>query len=208
MMRKLFFLLLFFPLYSVLPGQDLIIKITDEEIIADVLEIKNNKVLFLPYNDPEQKVQKLPKRKIQMILFEDGMKQFFQVEKYQEFNNITGNNAQTYYRDSSLSMYELGVADAKMHYHKPGPMWGTFGATAFYPAGGIFTGAFTGIIIGAVPPSIDLSSVPNPELFRSNLDYVQGYQRQARKMKVLDTVKGFGLGMGIQVIWLLVISSL
>ena len=207
-MRKLFLLLLFLPLHSVLSGQDLIVKITDEEIIANVVEIKKNKVLFLPYNDPEQKVQKLPKRKIQMIIFEDGMKQFFQMEKYQEFSEITGGNVQPYYQDSSLSMYELGLADAKMHYHKSGPMWGTFGATAFYPGGGIFTGAITGIIIGAVPPSIDLSSVPNPELFRSNLDYVQGYQRQVRKMKILDTVKGFGLGMGVQVIWILLLSSL
>lgn len=198
--------LLFVCCVSTVSAQDLIIKTTQEEISARVLEIQKSKVLYKEFDNPDSETQSLAKREILVIEYEGGMKQYFQVENGElQLTPVSEGELQS---ASPADMYYQGEADAEMYYHKPGPMWGTFGATAFYPLGGIFTGVLTGGIIAAIPPDIDPSIVPNPDKFHSSLDYRDGFIRKAHKIKLRNTAKGFGLGMAVQAVWITVLVAL
>ncbi|MDX2245706.1 MAG: hypothetical protein SF052_02950 [Bacteroidia bacterium] len=192
-------------LFPAIFAQDLIVKTTDEEIIAKVTEIQKQKVLYKEFEDLEGETKSLPKAEILVIVYEDGMKQYFQVENTLPVIEHRNGLSDTVLLGSSQEMYYRGVEDAKLYYHRPGPMWGTFGATAFYPLGGIFTGAITGGIIAAVPPDVNPSMVPNPEYFHSSPDYKDGFHRQAHRIKIGNTAKGFGLGMAVQALWITIL---
>ncbi|MEZ4771540.1 MAG: hypothetical protein R3D00_00075 [Bacteroidia bacterium] len=197
--------LLFVCYASTVSAQDLIVKTTNEEISARVLEIQKQKVLFREFDNPDSETQSLAKREILVIEYEGGMKQYFQIENGEVYlPPVSDGDMQS---ASPADMYYQGVADAEMYYHKPGPLWGTFGATAFYPLGGIFTGVITGGIIAAIPPDINPSIVPNPDKFHSSLDYRDGFIREAHKIKLRNTAKGFGLGMAVQALWITVIIA-
>ncbi|MEZ4828743.1 MAG: hypothetical protein R3C61_21025 [Bacteroidia bacterium] len=181
-------------------AQDLIIKTNKEEISAEVLEIGKRKVLYQPAENPEGEPQIMLKKDLYLIVYEGGMEQYFQVQDAPpEF--WAANASDTL---SPREMYYQGIEDAKMYFYRPGHMWGTFGATAYYPLAGVFTGAITGGIIAAIPPDFDPSLVPNPENFRTSLDYREGFTKEARRVKLRSAAKGFGLGMIAQGAWIII----
>lgn len=187
-------------------GQDLIVLRSDTEIISEVTAIQQWHVLYRPFGEEQGEELKLPKADISYILFEDGMKQFFSSE---DLPPVIATSEGLVLPDSVYNgdLYTLGEEQAAVYYQKRAPFWGTFGATVFYPVAGIFTGLVTGVIIGAIPPSVDLDEVPDPALYQSNSSYAEGYRQQAHKNKIKEVAKGFGVGAAVQGVILIIFLS-
>jgi hypothetical protein len=181
-------------------SQDLIVKMDDQEIIARIHAIKKQKILYKEFEAPQGELLKIPKSEVYMVIFEDGLKQYFSVEASRDFMEGAANS------DSVVFYYDRGVMDAERFFQNNGPFWGTFAASAV-PVYGIFTGVITGTIVGAIPPQVDAGDLPNPELFYQNNEYAAGYQKEAHRQKVRSVLKGFGLGMAIQTVFILIVLS-
>ncbi|MEM7372206.1 MAG: hypothetical protein AAF587_26545 [Bacteroidota bacterium] len=178
-------------------AQDLIVKKTDGEIVAKVREIQKRHILYNEFSALNEQPIKIAKSKVEMIIFEDGMKQYFVVTPAMDSlrtKKIWTNS------EGIEDLYERGQVDADMHFDNRGAKWGTFGATVGYPLGGIFTGAVTGAVISAVPVNPKYYQLPNPELYRTSPEYAQGYNQVAKKKKFKRAITGFGLGLTIQAV--------
>lgn len=187
-------------------GQDLIVLQGNEEIISQVTQIEKWHVYYRPYDQPDATPAKIAKADISYILFQDGMKQFFSSDDLPPI--IVTMNGQVV-PDSlyDADLYELGVTQAVEYYQRKSPFWGTFGATAFYPVVGLFTGIVTGLIVGAIPPTIDYVDTPDPVLYQSNGSYAEGYREQAHRNKVKQVIKGYAFGAALQGIIIIVFLS-
>ena len=175
---------------------------TEGEIIARVREIKKNHILYNTYEEQNAEPIKLSKSKIELIIYEDGMKQYFALQE-----GMPDTLRVSFDMDNPMAAYQKGVEDAKLYYNRNGPMWGTFGASLLFPFSGLVSGALTGVVLAAIPPSIDMSDVPDPEVFLSSEEYAKGYRFQAHKSKVLKVLKGFAMGVGVQLVAIIIIIS-
>ncbi len=188
-------------------SQDLIVLRSDEEIISEVVSIDKWYITYrLAAEDSSVGEVKIPKVDISYIVFQDGMKQFFSANDAPPLIVLESGEVvpdSVYDGDA----YQKGIEDAKEFYHKKAPFWGTFGATAFYPVAGIFTGIITGVVVGAIPPGIDASEVPNPAMFAANNSYAAGYRDQAHKNKVKEVMKGFGAGAVLQTVFIIILVA-
>ncbi|MEL6673399.1 MAG: hypothetical protein AAFR61_14440 [Bacteroidota bacterium] len=171
-------------------AQDLIVLQNDQEYVARVTSITPRHIHYHLYDQSPEEIKKIRKNKVEAIFFEDGVQQYFVVQptiEAPDLEDIDPRNTQ--------AMFEKGMEDAEQYYHRTGPLWGTFGATVFYPFVGIFTGAATGAVIVAVPPNLDPADSPQPELFAQSPEYIAGYRKQAQRKKTKQVLKGFGLGV-------------
>ena len=200
----LYFLMSFFAASGPVVAQDLIVLRSDEEIISEVTAIQKWHILYRPYLEGDADEIRLPKAEISYILYQDGMRQFFSPE---DLPPVMGEFAGNVLSDSlyDADLYNLGLEHAAEFYQKRGPFWGTMGATVFYPFVGLLNGVVTGVIIGAIPPNIDLNEVPDPALFQANSSYQEGYRAQAHRNKIKEVARGFGIGAGIQGLFLIIL---
>lgn len=189
-------------------AQDLLVLQNDEEVIAKVTGLSRWHVEYLPYANQDQDPIRLPKAEISYIVFEDGMKQYFSPEDIPPvFVVTTGDSGAIPDSLKGVDLYDAGVAAAEQYYQRKGPFWGSLGATAFYPIAGLFTGLVTSVVIGAVPPTIDPEDTPDPVLFVQNQSYAEGYRDQARRNKVKEVAKGFGIGAGLQAVVIIILIA-
>lgn len=189
-------------------AQDLIIfrDIDVGEVMAKVKAVKPNHVSYTPFDQQSIKPIKVSKRKIEVIIFEDGMKQYFAVEDYQPDTLIYSSAESNLQSTDSRGFYFQGVEEAKIHYKKDGPLWGTLLPTAI-PAWGIVLGAISGGIIASVPANIDPYELPNSELYLQNSEYAKGYEKQVSRRKLGKVLTGYGIGIGIQAVVIIIILN-
>ncbi len=191
--------------FSHVSGQDLILLRNDQEIISRVTDMERWHVFYKPFNDLEGEKIRIPKAEIAYILFEDGMRQYFSAEDLPPVMMLENEILPDSLIDADL--YSLGREHAAEYYQRRASFWGTFGATVFYPFVGIFTGLITGVIVGAIPPSINMEDVPDPAMFQGNPSYAQGFRDQAQRNKVKEVVKGYGIGVGLQGVLLVMLIA-
>lgn len=206
-----FFLLVFLvQLLSVfsVSAQDLIIfrDINTGEVQAKVKAVRSTHVSYTPFDKQDTKPIKVNKRKIEVIIFEDGMKQYFAAEDYQPDTLIYSSPGSNFQSTDSRGFYYQGMEDAKVHYKKSGPLWGTLVPTAV-PGWGVVLGALSGGIIAAVPPNIDPYQMPNPELYLNNQEYARGYEKQVMRRKLGKVLTGYGIGIAIQTVVIIIIVN-
>lgn len=176
-------------------GQDLIVKKTEGELVAKVTDIKNRHIVYLEYSDQDAKPQKISKSKVEMIIYEDGMKQYF--VKTDPTEEIPLKPIQTDSKEIE-DLYQRGQVDAQEHYDNMAAQWTTFGATLTFPLIGIGTGAATGGIISSTRINPKWHQVPDPELYGNSPEYTEGYDKAAKKKRLLRSATGFGLGLVVQ----------
>ena len=201
-MKYFHFLFLSFYFLGIVHSQDLIIMRTEGEIIAKVREINRNHILYNTYENQDAEPIKLAKNKIELIVYEDGMKQYFALQE-----GVADTIRIDVDMDNPLVAYQQGVEDAKVYFNKNGAMWGTFGASLLFPFVGLISGSLTGVVLAAIPPDIDVGDVPNPQVFLASEEYAKGYRNQAHKNKVLKVLKGFAMGVGAQIVMIVIIIS-
>ena len=176
-------------------AQDTLITIADEQILAQVQEIKDYRVLYVPYASVETDIESIFKEDLNAIYFEDGLKQYFQpvianVQKY-DTTSIDGLSAE--------EIEQLGYQDAERFYRNKGAFWATFGATVGLPGAGIFTGIAVGGAIMLAPINPNISKLPQPDLYHTNESYRNGYQKSAEKRKLKEVLKGYAYAVGTQI---------
>ena len=200
-MKTLLSLLLFISPFFLVQGQDLIVKADDEEIIAKVVEIKSNKIDYYLYDNQFGDPLTIRKDDIYMIIYEDGMRQFFSDPR--SANDLLGTDLS---EEQLQDLYFKGIEDASIYHDKQGLLWAAMGATVYFPFIGIFTGGILVAIVAMIPPNLDIGDVPNAELYR-NPYYAEGYNKQVQKHRVKKALQGFGIGLGIQATLFLIILA-
>lgn len=179
-------------------AQDLILLGSGEEISARVTAISKKKVGYqFPESDDTSTVW-LATRDLDMILYEDGMRQYFSVRASREA--LSQDSAAT-------DMYVLGVEDSRVYYRDKGAFWGPLLTTALIPFGGIAMGGLTTGLILIVPPSVRERQLPDPEAYRSDPEYTAGFNEQSKKKKNRQALKGFGIGMVYQLLLIAFVSA-
>ena len=184
-------------------AQDLIVKMDDEEIIAKVQEIKRSKVAYHLYADQDGEPLLLSKSDIYMIIYEDGMRQFFSDPRdprdlLTDTTNLEGKTLE--------ELYALGMEDASLYADKKALMWATMGTTIVMPLFGIFAGGTMVGVVALSPVNINMEDIPDPELYR-NPHYAEGFQEQTRKNRLRRAGTGFGIGLGLQALFFIIVFA-
>ncbi|MEO1215656.1 MAG: hypothetical protein AAFY45_19130 [Bacteroidota bacterium] len=206
---KAYFLIIYLLFSGIsLFSQDLIIfrDVDEKDIRAKVKAVKSNHITYTPFDEPNIKPIKLAKHKIELIIFEDGMKQYFAAQDYEPDTLVfstPGSNLQSL---DPRGFYYQGTEDARSTYKGNGPLWGTLLASAV-PGYGVLGGAITGGIIAAVPPKVDPYQLPDPDLYLNNSEYARGYDRQVMRKKLGRVLTGYGVGIAIQTVIIVIIVS-
>ncbi|QHL86601.1 hypothetical protein GU926_03755 [Nibribacter ruber] len=178
MKKRLLFMVLFaLVCLQPLMAQDIILKMTGEEIKAKVMEISLSQVRFKLTDSPTDSVHALPRSEVFMITFANGAKEVLN----QEPADTTSAEVMT-----PQQMYQLGTKDAKAYYKGRDVIWASAATTMlFLPAP---------IIMGAIPPKIKPTEVSNIDYLKNNY-YVKGYKKQAHKKKIGKVAIGTGVGL-------------
>lgn len=172
-------------------AQDKILDRGGNEHIVIVTEITPDSLFYREIADSvAQKVYSVDKKLLFMVTFKNGTKEVFPEPKaVVETANVPQFSHEEYYK--------LGQQDARKYFKSGGAFWGTFAATAVPmlivgPTGGIATG----LAVGLTDPKPQNVIARKPE-YKHNLDYMAGYNKQAKKKKMGSAAGGFGLGVGI-----------
>lgn len=166
-------------------AQDVIIKVSGDEIKANVLEITLTQIIYsLPDTTLNEK-HSILKSEVFMVRFANGTKEVFQ-----ENLPLISETA------DPAAMYLRGQQDARLYYKGEGALWGA-AATM------ILVGPAGPVVIGAVKPKAHRNVVPSHALL-ADVNYVRGYEKQAHKRKIGKAAVGAGIGTGIMVAFLVI----
>lgn len=182
-------------------AQDLIVTQMDEELIVKVVEIKRNSVEYFLYDNQEGSPLTKKKADIYMIIYEDGMRQFFSDPRNPQ--DIVGEDLTA---EEAANLYQQGLQDAEIYYTKNGLLWAGLGATVYFPMLGVATGGLMIAVVALTEPNIELHELPNQELAR-NPHYLEGYQKQVQKHRLKKTLTGVGIGAGLQLLFIMIVVS-
>ncbi len=195
---------------STLFGQDIIIPFEGESLRGDVTRVGTWHLRYIPVG--ETKSERMRLREVELVIFESGMKQSFAVKPSSVIltpdsslrpGMIVATDAVP--MDSIEYWVTLGRQDADQYFDAMGAFWGTAAATCFFPYLGLFLGTPAGIIIAAIPPNIDSGDIPNVEAYYKNQYYAEGYRNRAHGIKVRRVLQGFGTGLLVQAVTVVVI---
>ncbi len=201
-LRNLFLLVLSILAIGPLAGQDLLIPLEGESIQGDISRVGR---WLVKYEDLSSgKTKRIPTYELELVIFESGMKQYFQIEQIPvmlvpsktDSGLMVVSSAQVS-SDSIGYWQQLGRQHASESFEGWGAFWGA-AACAAVPIFGLYTSLPGGIIIAAVPPKVDVGDLEHPRLFTENQYYESGFRQQARRIKVKRTAAGFGTGLLIQ----------
>jgi len=197
---------------TTLTAQDLIILRSGETLKGSVEKIGGMGIRYFPEGENRKRPRRVSAMKVELIIYESGMKHYFLTQESiivpsanplvrpdSSFAEVTPSN-EAYWKEKA----KLDAAD---HYNRKGPLVGTALATALYPGGGILTGVVVGGAVVAVPPTLRPEDIANQELYLNNPTYAESYRLAAHGIKARNVLKGFGIGMLGQALWILLIIA-
>ncbi|WNJ21442.1 hypothetical protein [Pontibacter sp. G13] len=206
-------------------AQDLIVQLDDTEIIASIVSMDHRKIEYHEYGDTLGNPSKISLNDVYMVIFEDGMEQYFHLDPTQTIQYVNplpsggswpSSNPQYSNSQTRVSMtpnletdqftYMDGQQDAATYYTGKKAFWATFG-TSVIPGYGFITGAVTGGIVAAVPPQPAAGQVGNLNAYHYNLEYQAGYNREAKRIKSRKALKGYGVGILTQTLLFLLLVA-
>lgn len=196
MKRNLILTMLFFVLQNAY-AQDYIIKVNGDEILARVLEVTLEDIVYHHPDSAEALTSRIPKVEVFMIRYENGTKEMF-AQILAEKDTA----AVEVLTPEQLNL--LGMQDAARYYKGNGTMWGSAASTALaFPYG--LLGA---VALGVAPTDVFKNEVSDPALL-SHPEYVQGYEKQAKKKKLSKALAGAGIGTAVALtVYSIVFASL
>lgn len=190
-------------------AQDIIVPLEGETIQGEVTRLGR---WVLRYESAAGEKGRIPLQDLELVIFESGMKQYFQVQPNSQpydpdqVNRTKGIVATADVPQDSVGYWtQLGRNDAKQYFDAMGAFWGTAALSGLIPIFSLYTGLPSALIIAAVPPKVHLEDLPSPELFYQNQYYAEGFRKQAHRIKVKRTLQGFGTGLLSQGVVLLII---
>jgi len=175
-------------------SQDLITKKTGEDIQAKILEVGQTEVKYKKSDNLTGPTFSISKSDVIMIRYENGTKDVF-VEENKKAANLPAFSVENYLRQ--------GQMDAKRYYkgYKPAAT-GTLVSSLLIP----IVGLVPAIICSTNEPDEINLNYPNPELMK-NPEYATGYTQQAHKIKSRKVWTNFGIGFGVNVAALVILSA-
>ena len=175
-------------------SQDLITKKTGEDIQAKVLEVGQTEVKYKKSDNLTGPTFSISKSDVIMIRYENGTKDVF-VEENKKAATLPAFSVENYLRQ--------GQMDAKRYYkgYKPAAT-GTLVSSLLIP----IVGLVPAIICSTNEPEEINLNYPNPELMK-NPEYSTGYTQQAHKIKSRKVWTNWGIGLGVNVAALLILSA-
>jgi hypothetical protein len=177
-MKKYLLLALFFTLCLTITtqAQDVILKVTGDEIKAKVMEITLAHVVYKLPEKTQDSLHVLDRKEVFMVTFANGTKEVL--------NQDTVPSEPTQLTPTQMAL--LGKKDAKIYYKGNGAMWGSALATwAFFPAL---------VVVAAVPPKVNAREVSDFK-YLSDPYYKAAYKKQAHKRKLGKVAMGAGIGV-------------
>jgi hypothetical protein len=193
-MKRVLFIAFMILLHQQVYAQDRIIKVSGEEVLAHVLEITLQEILFQHPDSLQGTTQRMAKSDVFMVRFENGTKEVFA-------HNLPDDPANALVR-TPAEMYQLGKEDASIYYKGNGAMWGSAASTfVMFPLG--LAGS---VVIGATKPKVDPRWVSDVNLI-SDPAYARGYQEQAARKKKNKALAGAGIGLGIQLTAIMILLA-
>ncbi|PVY42196.1 hypothetical protein [Pontibacter virosus] len=194
-MKKFLLLIVFLGMQQVLLAQDIIVKVSGEELAARVLEITLHEVLYQHPDSLSGITRRMPKAEVFMVKFENGTKEVFEQHVADTLGVLTEGM-------TPEQLHALGVADAKQYYKGNGAMWGSAASSmVMFPIG--LAGS---LVIGATPPKVKADRVSDIRMLEDQA-YLNGYKEQAARKKRGKALAGVGIGAGIQLGLIILIMS-
>jgi hypothetical protein len=176
-MKKIILLNWYILLTPVAFAQDVIIKLSGEELLAKVLEITLAEIKYKRFDNLEGPTISILKSNVFLIKYENGTQEVFQ-------NNLP-ENQEWQEQEEALTpeqMYARGQEDARIEFDRSEAMYWSF-VSSLVPGWGLIGSA----AIAAVPPTIYTGKITDP-------NYVQGYRKQAHRRKAGSAAIGAALG--------------
>jgi hypothetical protein len=154
-------------------------------LVGKVLNISPDSVTLFTIRGEEAVFEYIPINNVLLIKLSNG-----DIEKFYEQSR----QAQT------VSSYELGRLDAKEYYRTPNGVIVTEVISGLFLYPGLIS-----MVVAFVPPrKLDNPKNPNNILLKTDSEYYNGYQKQAKKRKVKDSLislfSGFVTTLGILII--------
>ena len=193
-MKNFITLLTIFSFFFIAKAQDRVTLKTGEEKNVKIVEVGINEVKYKKTIDGPLYV--LKKSDIFMITYADSTKDLFGTEKNTPVINTPPSVTHT--------DYEKGVRDAEIFYSPSGATTGTFLTTIF---GTALLGLIPAIACSSTPPKHYNLDIPLDRITLSN-EYNLGYIDKASQIKKRKVWKVWGIGLGINVITLIIVSQL
>lgn len=162
-------------------AQDVIIKLTGEELVARVKEITLQDIVFQHPDSAQGIMHRIAKADVFMVRFANGTKEVFT-------QNLPENQLTSAEATNTADMYLLGREDAIRYYKGNGAMWGSAACALVFPYG--LAGS---AIIGFTRPKAHNHMVSDVR-YLSDPHYIKGYEEQARRKKIGKAAAGAGIG--------------
>ena len=189
-------------------AQDIVTKRTGEKVEAKVLEISTTEVKYKLFKNPEGPTYVVPKLEVALIQYQDNTTEAFELSdvvlaKANESAEPLSTNAPVPSTANAVQLYNQGQADAITYYNG-------------YKAAGtgvLITSLLSPLValvpaIGtsATPPKTHNLDAPSNELLQQP-DYAAGYRKSARKIKSGKVWKNWAIGLGANLIAIMLISN-
>lgn len=167
-------------------SQDTITKKNGEDLLAKVIEVGQNEIKYRQFNNLEGPIYSILKSDVLLLHYENGQKDVF-AEKSIKIENHNS----------------LGQMDASKHYRGyKGAGTGTLVASLVSP----LIGLVPAIITSSTEPKDENLMYPNIELMK-NPDYYNGYTKKSKKIKSGKVWKNWGIGLGVNLVAVLLIAG-
>lgn len=189
-------------------AQDIVTKRTGEKVEANVLEISPTEIRYKLFRNPEGPTYVVPKVDVALIQYHDNRSEVFELSDLAlakanataGYLNVTVPVAST---ATSMQLYNQGQSDAVIYYDG-------------YKAAGtavLVTSLLSPLVAlipalgtSATPPKTHNLDAPNVQLLQQP-DYASGYRKRARKIKSGRVWRNWGIGLGANILAIVLLSN-
>lgn len=208
MKAKLFSALFCLLSLQIAQAQDIVTKRTGEKVEAKVMEISNTEIKYKLFKNPEGPTYVVPKVDVALIEYEDKTSEAFELSdvalaKASASEDHLTEKAPFVSTATSLQLYSQGQAEAVTYYdgYKAAGT-GVLITSLLSP----LVALVPAITTSATPPKTHNLDAPNMQLLQQP-DYASGYRKSARKIKSGKVWTNWGIGLGANIIAVLLLTN-
>lgn len=191
-------------------AQDVVTKRTGEKVEAKVLEISSTEIKYKLFRNLEGPTYVVPKVDVALIEYEDKTSEAFELSDV-ALAKATGSayaeplteKAPFVSTATALQLYNQGQTEAVTYYDGYKAAGTAVLITSLLSP---LVGLVPAIATSVTPPKTQNLDAPSLELLQQP-DYASGYRKSARKIKSGKVWKNWGIGLGANIIAVLLISK-
>lgn len=214
-MRATFTLFIIFYMIYPSSAQDILIKKNGEEVKAKVITITPQEIAYKLFTVPGDSLTtaeelRVAKSEVFMIKYENGTKEVFGENNSSQPNDsedvklvATAPVEPPLIKKDKAGQFQKGQADALTYYDGyRGAATGTLIVSLLSP----LVGLIPAVACSSTMPQAHNLTYPNHKEFM-DIDYQSGYRQRARKTKSSKVWKNWGIGLGVNLALVLLLSQ-